>query len=133
MKNCWKKAWKNKMKKKMSWIKKGSCILSNPQWADICVTWWVANFNLSRKIGVNLPNMFKVFTLYFQCCQFYFTDLGSLIGNTQCGIFRILLPLRFYVESILVILTIWSALNFKFLGTFGIFKCIFSKIQIQSL
>ena len=33
-----------------------------------------------------------------------FTDLGSLIGNTQCGNFRIFLPIRFYVKSILVIL-----------------------------
>ena len=32
------------------------------------------------------------------------TDLGSLIGNIQCGNFRIFLPLRFYVNSILVIL-----------------------------
>ena len=33
-----------------------------------------------------------------------YTELGSLIGNTQCGNFRIFLPLRFYVKSILVIL-----------------------------
>ena len=32
------------------------------------------------------------------------TDLGSLYGKTQCGNFRIFLPLRFYVKSILVIL-----------------------------
>ena len=32
------------------------------------------------------------------------TDLGSLIGNTQCGNFRIFLPLKSYVKSILVIL-----------------------------
>ena len=32
------------------------------------------------------------------------TDLGSLIGNSQCGIFRIFLPLTFYVKSILVVL-----------------------------
>ena len=59
------------------------------------------------------------------------TDLGSLIGNTQCGNFRILLPLRIYVKSILVtlkhcktaLLTIWAALNFQFLQTFDIFKC----------
>ena len=35
---------------------------------------------------------------------FNHTDLGSLIGNTQCGNFRIFMPLRFYVKSILVIL-----------------------------
>ena len=32
------------------------------------------------------------------------TDLGILIGNTQCGNLRIFLPLRFYVKLILVIL-----------------------------
>ena len=32
------------------------------------------------------------------------TDLGILIGKSQCGNFRIFLPLRFYVKSILVIL-----------------------------
>ena len=32
------------------------------------------------------------------------TDLGSLIGKTQCGNFRNFLPLRIYVKSILVIL-----------------------------
>ena len=32
------------------------------------------------------------------------TDLGSLIGNLQLVNFRIFLPLRFYVKSILVIL-----------------------------
>ena len=29
-----------------------------------------------------------------------FTDLGSPIGNTQCGKFRIFLQLRVYVKSI---------------------------------
>ena len=32
------------------------------------------------------------------------TDLGSLIGNSQCGTFRIFLPPRFYMKSIWVIL-----------------------------
>ena len=32
------------------------------------------------------------------------TDLGSIIGNTQCGNFRIFLLSRFYVKLILVIL-----------------------------
>ena len=32
------------------------------------------------------------------------TDLGLLIGKSQCGNFRIFLPFRFYVKSILVIL-----------------------------
>ena len=59
------------------------------------------------------------------------TDLDSLICNTQCGNFRICLPLRIYVKLTLiilkapktVILTIWPALNFEFLGIFGTFKC----------
>ena len=58
-----------------------------------------------------------------------FTDLGSLIGNKQCGNFRISLPLRFYVKSILVIfeapkiaiLTILEALNFEYLEIFDTF------------
>ena len=57
------------------------------------------------------------------------TDLGSLIGNTQCGYFRIFVQLRFYVKSILVIvkpqkmpfrpfeqlwiLTFWELLTFS--------------------
>ena len=53
------------------------------------------------------------------------TDLGSLIGNTQCGNFRIIPPLRFYLREINYghfkarengILTILEALNFEFLG-----------------
>ena len=34
----------------------------------------------------------------------YCTDLGSLIGNTQYGNFKIVLPLRFFLKSIMVIL-----------------------------
>ena len=38
------------------------------------------------------------------CISLKSTDLGSLIGNTQCGNIRILLPLnRFYVKTIMVI------------------------------
>ena len=32
------------------------------------------------------------------------TDLGSLIGNTQFGNYRIFLPIRFYVKSTMIIL-----------------------------
>ena len=32
------------------------------------------------------------------------TDLGSLIGNTQCGNFRVCLPLRLCMKLVLVIL-----------------------------
>ena len=33
-----------------------------------------------------------------------YTDLGNLIENTQCGNLRILLPVRFYVKTISVLL-----------------------------
>ena len=58
------------------------------------------------------------------------------------GNFRIFLPFRIYVKSILVslkpsktaILTIWETVNFEFLRSFDIFKCgILPKIKIQSL
>ena len=61
------------------------------------------------------------------------TVLGSRIGNTQYGNFRIFLPLQFYVKSIFVILkpqklhSIWTPLNFEFLGIFDIFKCAIPK------
>ena len=73
------------------------------------------------------------------CCYFLMwnkleilnhTYLGSLIGNTQCVNFRIFLPLRFYVESILIIFkpNYWhfdhlSSSEFWFLDIFDIFKC----------
>ena len=41
----------------------------------------------------------------FWIFRFNYTDLDSPIGNTQCGNFRILRPLKSYVKSILVI---WS-------------------------
>ena len=69
-----------------------------------------------------------------------YTDLGSLIGNTQCGNFKIYLQLRLYVKSILLILmpktallNIWVTLDFEFLGTFYIFKCeIFPKSKLKA-
>ena len=96
-----------------------------------------------------------------QCCQNY-VQLDMLLnfsfslfpllfifisewqnGNrAHCGNFRILLPLRFYVKSILVILqpknhtnlTTLAALNFQFLGIFCHFQLSnFHKIKIQSL
>ena len=53
------------------------------------------------------------------------TDLGSLIGDEQCGNFRIFLQLRFCMKLILVILklpetSIWAAMKFEILGTFDI-------------
>ena len=70
----------------------------------------------------NVPHSWRTIT-YCNTCPT--TDLGSLIGNTQCGNFRIFLPLRFSVESVLVIL------NFCTFLTFSSVK--FQKIQIQSL
>ena len=46
-----------------------------------------------------------------------YTDLGSLIGNTQCGNFRIFLPLRFYVKSTLVILNAQKNCHFDHLSS----------------
>ena len=62
------------------------------------------------------------FNVNFNCNSNCITDLGSLIGNTQCENFWAFLPFRFYVKSILVvlkppktaILTIWVAMNFEF-------------------
>ena len=61
------------------------------------------------------------FNVNFNCNSNCITDLGSLIGNTQCENFWAFLPFRFYVKSILVvlkppktaILTIWVAMNFE--------------------
>ena len=72
------------------------------------------------------------------------TDLGSLIGNTQCGNFRIFLPLKSYVNSILDFWSHWSSKNwrfdqmteseFKIFGYFWNFQVWNSqKIQIHSL
>ena len=52
------------------------------------------------------------------------TDLGSLIGNTQCGNFRIYLPQIILLETNFVhfeapktsILTIWADLNFELIS-----------------
>ena len=64
------------------------------------------------------------------------TDLGSLIGNTQCGNFRIYLPQIILLETNFVhfeapktsILTIWADLNFEFLNIFENSKSKASKI-----
>ena len=66
-----------------------------------------------------------------------FTDLGSLIGNTQCGYFRTFLPLRFYAKSILVNLkppkVPFSPFEQLWMGIVDIFKSkFFPKIKIQS-
>ena len=45
-----------------------------------------------------------------------FTDLGSLIENTQCGNFRIFLPFRFCVKSILIIDAPKTAANLTILA-----------------
>ena len=71
-----------------------------------------------------------------------FTDLGSLIENTQCENFKdfsatqILREINFgHFEAIkTAILTIIAAVKIEFLGPFDIFKPeMFPKIKIQSL
>ena len=67
---------------------------------------------------------------------FVCTDLGSLIGNTQCGNYRIFVATQSLREINFghfeapktAILTIWADLNFKFLDIFDIFKCEIHKI-----
>ena len=54
---------------------------------------------------------------------FISTDLGNLIGNTQCVNFRIFLPFWTHKKLKTAILNIWAALIFEFLGFFDIFKC----------
>ena len=84
----------------------------------------VGSFSFLMTIGIIIT------VLCFLCKYIHTTDLGSLIGNTQCGNFRIFLPLRFYVKLILVILkpqktailTIWATLRFEFLGTCWYFQ-----------
>ena len=77
----------------------------------------------------NVPHSWRTIT-YCNTCPT--TDLGSLIGNTQCGNFRIFLLLRNYVHRInfghfeapkTAVLTILAALNFEFLDIFDIFNC----------
>ena len=50
----------------------------------------VGSFSFLMTIGIIIT------VLCFLCEYTYNTDLGSLIGNTQCGNFRIFLLLRFY-------------------------------------
>ena len=94
--------------------------------------------NRNRRIKI----LFKMLGKFMSQCKKVYSDLGSLIGNTQCGNFRIFQPLRFYAKSILVILnlpkaailTILAALGFEFFGIFDIPECeIILKIKICSL
>ena len=50
----------------------------------------------------------------------YITDLGSLIGNTQCGNFRNFLPLRIYVKSISMVLEVQKVPYFAVLEPLNI-------------
>ena len=103
---------------------------------------FVANLQFGQPLAIcqwslwhSLVKAEKFVYIYVSSCLF--TDLGNLIGDTQCGTFRIFQPLRFYVKSILVTLkprklpfrvfTIWTALNFKFLNIFDVFKCVIPK------
>ena len=62
----------------------------------------IASHNLFAISNKKLTAEFSISLL--QLKSFQVTDLGSLIGTTQCEKFWIFLPLRFYVKSILVIL-----------------------------
>ena len=101
----------------------------SPKWHNHFLS---VNFNFDRLF----PSETEFFV--FPHCG---TDLGSLIGNTQCENIRIFLPFKFIREinyghfeaPKIAILTIWAALNFEFLGTFVISSVKFSKNQIQSL
>ena len=77
--------------------------------------------------------------LQFQI-DFHSTDLGSLLGNTQCGNCMTFLTCNVKINfghfeaPKPAISTIWGAMNFEFLGTFDVVKCeIFLKNKIQSL
>ena len=83
----------------------------------------------------------KIISIFTGCSSWKSTDLGSLIGNTQCGNFRISLPHRFLREINSgdfeapknAILTIRADQNFQFWGYFDIFQNeIPKKIKISS-
>ena len=70
---------------------------------------FVANLQFGQPLAIcqwslwhSLVKAEKFVYIYVSSCLF--TDLGNLIGDTQCGTFRFFQPLRFYVKSILVIL-----------------------------
>ena len=80
---------------------------------------FVANLQFGQPLAIcqwslwhSLVKAEKFVYIYVSSCLF--TDLGNLIGDTQCGTFRFFQPLRFYVKSILVILkppktAIWTS------------------------
>ena len=68
---------------------------------------------IANNTGTKSANLFPVILsledhcsigMYFTLTFRKLTELGSLIGITQCGYFRIFLQFRFYVKAILVIL-----------------------------
>ena len=56
----------------------------------------IRNFIMARKDSMQVKK-------YTYTISIYRSGRGSLIENRKCGNFRIFLPLRFYVKSILVI------------------------------
>ena len=53
---------------------------------------------LQEEGNTEFPTVMKL-TKLFENGHAWDTQLGSLIGNTWCGKFRILLQLRFYVKN----------------------------------
>ena len=103
----------------------------------ICETyrrWWYEPYDVRTVLGKQKCQLANFRKWTKTACNFAFLDFYrpvSLTRNTQCVNFRIFLPLRFYVKSILVtlmphILLLWPfeqlLMNFAFLGTFDIFK-----------
>ena len=99
------------------------------------------NFSWGWRWMAEILRLFRINTLFHVNSDYlkspYHTNLGSLISSAQYGHFRIFLPLNIVREMNFgpfdapktVILTIWAALNFKFLENFVIFICeIFPKM-----
>ena len=63
----------------------------------------VANFN-TILIETMVEKDVKIEASLTNIASYRSTDLGNLIGNTQCENFRFFLPFRSYVKSIMVTL-----------------------------
>ena len=115
----------------------------NHHWRSDQKSWASSKDNAICKIQPFQLLMIDDFILrYFYKFWFRFTDLGSLIRNIHCENFRIFLPLRFYVKSILVLVKpkkllfepfeqLWILNLWNF---FYFFECeIILRYKIQSL
>ena len=74
---------------------------------QICVSRNVQNIHSTTTIkdlllDTSISRLLATSTNQIHCS--WTTEVGGLIGNTQCENFRIFLPFRLYVKSILVIL-----------------------------